>query len=240
MRLDILYHGLGRHGEALEGFRRLAARGPGHEVRVRALLGLSRHLQGTNRHDHALGLLRSAYGRAPRYLQSPVLSAMADSYRTLRRFDEALMAQELATILDGPEGDYTGLAIFYKNAGKLDDAVRCLRVSLKRNPENWNTRLILAGYLIRAKRAEEGWRVFATVKKPRVNLLHYHTNVAWFYGSVGKKKEFLEALDRALTLSRTPGILDYIRQEVDFDRYREDEEFKVLVAKHEKRLLGRK
>ncbi|MHC4777278.1 MAG: TPR end-of-group domain-containing protein, partial [Planctomycetota bacterium] len=240
LRLDILYHGLGRHREALEGFQRIANQGPGSESRVRAILGLSAHLQGLNRHDQALRLLRNAYGRAPKYIQSSVLSRMADSYRTLRRFDEALMAQELSTILEGREGDYTGLAIYYKNAGKMDDAIRCLQISMKRNPENWNTRLILAGYLIRAKRDEEGWRVFATVEKPRVNLVHYYTNVAWFYGSVGKKKEFLEALDQALNLSRTPGILDYIRQEVDFDAYRKDGEFKALVAKHEKRLLGKK
>jgi len=126
----------------------------------------------------------------------------------------------------------------YKNAGHLHDAVRALRQSLKMNPESWFTRLVLAGYLIRAGHADEGWRVFRTVRKPRGDHDRFHTNMAWFYASAGKKHEFLDHLAKALALSTTPHILSYIRTEVDFDRYRTDPDFKALIEKHRRRLTG--
>ena len=105
--------------------------------------------------------------------------------------------------------------------------------------ESWNTRLILAGYLRRAGHDEEGWREFAKVEAPRTDRAFYETNMAWFHGSVGRKKEFIEHLEKALSLSRTPGILNYIGTEVDFDRYRQDPDFHAVVEKHRRRLLGR-
>jgi tetratricopeptide (TPR) repeat protein len=237
-RLGILYEGLGQHAEALAGFRALLERTHSPEVRTRALLGLVHDLQSRSHHEEALGLLRTAYVAAPRSWLPAVLSSMSASYRTLRRFPEALITAELAAIQDGEAEDFTNLAILYKNADRLEDAIRCLRVSLEKNPESWNTRLILAGYLIRAGHEEEGWEMFGTVEAPRVDQVHHETNLAWFYGSVGRKAEFLEHLGEALTLSRSPRILNYIATEVDFDRYREDPEFQALVERHRARLLG--
>jgi tetratricopeptide (TPR) repeat protein len=243
LRLDragILLSAPGRREEALKEHRELLSKSESPEIRSRAGLNLAGDLQARGAHRRALALLRAVYRRAPKHLHNPVLSAMASSYRTLRRFDEAALAMELALSLDGDAEDFSGLAIFYKNAGKLEDAIRCLKISLAKNPESWNTRLILAGYLIRAGRKEEGWKVFATVKKPRVNLQFYHTNMAWFHGSAGKKKEFLRHLEAALKLARSPGILNYINTEVDFDRYRQDADFKALVERYRRKLAPRK
>ena len=55
---------------------------------------------------------------------------------------------------------------------------------------------------------------------------------------MGKKEEFLGHLQKALSLSRTPHILNYIRTEVDFDRYRSDPDFVGLVERHRARLSG--
>lgn len=183
-------------------------------------------------------MLRPAYGMAPKYLQARILSLMASCYRTQRRFGEALQCQELSTVLEGEAEDYTGLAIYYKNADRLDDAIWALEQSLAKNPENWNTRLILAGYMIRAGREEDGWKMKETVEAPRVEVEFFETNMAWFYGSVGKKAEFLEHLGKALDLSQSAHILSYIETEVDFDRYREDPDFRALVEKHRRRLMG--
>jgi tetratricopeptide (TPR) repeat protein len=237
-RLGVLYEGLGRHEKGVKGYEKLYVSHPSPEIKTRALMGMMHHLQNVSRHEDALAGLRVAYKIAPKYLQSSVLSAMSSSYRTLRRFDEALATQELATVLEGEADDYSNLAIFYKNAGKLGDAIRCLKKSLGMNPESWNTRLILAGYLYRAGKEKEGEAMFKTVEKPRVGEEFYYTNLAWFYGSIGKKKEFLEALDKALSLYKTPGILNYIKTEVDFDKFREDPAFKALVEKHRARLLS--
>lgn len=237
-RLSILYEGLGEHERSLRGYGALLETCPSPEIRTRALLGITGDLQGRSRHEEALGLLRQAYRISPRVTMPAVLSAMSSSYRTLRRFEEALITAELSALQVGEADDYTNLAILYKNAERLDDAIRCLRRSLELNPESWNTRLILAGYLIRNGQDEEGWKMFETVEAPRVDPTFYETNLAWFYGSVGRKKEFLEHLDQALRLSETPSILNYIKTEVDFDRYREDPDFQALVERHRKRLLG--
>lgn len=238
-RLGTLYDGLGKRDEAVAGFEELAKSAGSTEVRVRALLGLAGDLQAHDRHEDALDLLRAAFRDAPKSVVPSVLGEMASSYRTLRRFPEALLSQDLALAATfQPEAsDYTLLAIYYKNANLLDDAIRCLKLSVERNPEDWNTRLILAGYLIRAKRDDEGWKMFKTVEKPPVDEQFYETNMAWFYGSVGKKKEFLEHLGKALDLATEPSLLNYIKTEVDFDKYREDAEFKALVEKHRKRLV---
>lgn len=239
-RCSVRYSGLGQREAAVAGYKTVFLKARSIGAKTRALLGIVTDFRAHSQHRQALALLRQAYKIAPKYLHSVVLSQMASSYRSLRRFDEALVTQELATVLGGDAEDFAGLAIFYKNARKLEDAIRCLRRSVKMNPESWHTRLILAGYLIRAGHPEEGWQMFKTVKKPRVNVNSFHTNMAWFYGSVGKKKKFLEHLKRALELSQSPGILNYIKTEVDFDRYRNDPDYKQLVHRHRKRLLGGK
>lgn len=238
-RLGYLYDGLKKRDEALKGYERLANKGKSPEIRTRAILGLVGDLQANDRHDEALDLLRRAFHDAPKSVVPSVLTEMASSYRTLRRFSEALLSQDLALAATfQPEADdYTLLAIYYKNANLLEDAIRCLKHSVERNPEDWNTRLILAGYLIRAKHDDEGWKMFKTVEKPPVDEQFYETNMAWFYGSVGKKKEFLEHLGKALDLATEPSILNYIKTEVDFDKFREDADFKGLVEKHRKRLV---
>jgi tetratricopeptide (TPR) repeat protein len=234
-RLSLLYT-MGKREEALAGEAALMRSSPSPEVRGAAMLSLASDLQDHQKHAEALQLLFLAHKTAPKYQSSRVLSQMSTSYRALRRFGEALACQELSTALDGEADDWANLAIFYKNADRLEDAIRCLQVALAKNPESWSTRLMLAGYLIRAKREDDGWAMFKTVEKPRLDEEFYYTNLAWFYGSVGKQAEFLENLEQALSRSTTAGILDYISTEVDFDRYREAVEFKALVEKYRAKL----
>jgi tetratricopeptide (TPR) repeat protein len=236
-RFGLMYDGLQRREEALRGFQNLFQQTPSPEIKTRCVLAVAGDLQDRSKHDEALKLLRVAYSIAPRYVQGSVLGAMASSYRTQRRFGEALVSMELAALLEGDAEDFTNLAIFYKNADRLDEAIWALRKSIEKNPEDWNTRLILAGYLHRAGKTDEGDEMLKTVEKPRVNHQYYETNMAWFYGSIGRKKKLLEHLGNALKLAKTPGILNYINTEVDFDKFRDDADFKALVEKHKKRLL---
>ena len=241
-RADALYQTPGRREEALSFYRGVLSPSQKRSplARARAAIDLARHVHALGRQGEALSYLRFAYALAPKPQQTMVLDAMSSCYRTRRDFSAAALAQELALVLNPNADALYGLAIMYKNAGHLDDAIRALRQSLKMNPESWHTRLVLAGYLIRAGQAEEGWRVFRTVQKPRGNHDAYHTNMAWFYASAGKKREFLDHLDKALALSTTPRILSYIRTEVDFDRYRDAPDFKALIEKHRRRLSGEK
>jgi tetratricopeptide (TPR) repeat protein len=240
-RAGLLYLVPGRREEALAHYRRLAFAPPdeySRGARASGLVSLASHHHSRGEQVEALGLLRRAFALAPRSAEPGVLSLMSSCFRTQRDFSAAAVSQELALLLEPDEDALTGLAIMYKNAERLDDAVRALEVALSMNPEDWNIRLILAGYMIRAGREDEGWRMFETVKEPRTERRFYHTNMAWFYGSIGKRDEFLDHLGKALALSRTPGILNYVRTEVDFDRYRSDAGFKALIEKHRARLIG--
>jgi tetratricopeptide (TPR) repeat protein len=203
-----------------------------------ALVMLAMHHHSVGDPKTALGFLRGAFALAPKSAQSTALDAMSSCYRTERDFSAGALAMELATLLRPEVEELTGLAIMYKNANRLDDAIRVLRVAVVKNPEDWNLRLILAGYLIRAGKTQEGWRLYATVKEPRDDKAPYHMNMAWFHASVGKKKEFLDHLSKVLELSTTAQILTYITTEVDFDRYRSDPDFQALIARHRQRLLA--
>ena len=49
-----------------------------------------------------------------------------------------------------------------------------------------------------------------------------------------------QILDRAMSLAASAGILDYVKSEVDFDRYRADGDFQALVERHRLRLEATK
>ncbi|MHC4663859.1 MAG: tetratricopeptide repeat protein, partial [Planctomycetota bacterium] len=231
-RISLLHEGLGRNVDAQAELGKLAPRCSTDRMKTSVLVTYAGFLQVEEKHNEALARLKNAYKIAPKSMEHHVLSAMSTSYRALRMFQHMLLANELAAILHGgKEDDLVGLAIAYKNAGELDAAIAALRIAHKKNPEDWNIRLILAGYLIRAGQEEEGWKIFETVEKPRANLQHFETNMAWFYGSVGRKKKFLEHLENALKLGGQ-SVLSYVNREADFDRYRDDADFKALIKKY--------
>jgi tetratricopeptide (TPR) repeat protein len=245
-RAGLLYQDPARRAEALDFYQKAAQEADKRSRRTRAtaLGALAAHAHALGHEREALGLLRMAYSLSSRVGQDGILALMSDCFRTERDFSAAALAQELSLLRGiGNEASLDSLAIMYKNAGRLADAIRVLRLSLQVNPESWFTQLVLAGYLIRAGQEDEGWAVFAKIQAPRTDKEQYQTNLAWFYASAGKKAEFLDHLGQALALSQTPGILTYIRTEVDFDRYRSDPDFQALVEKHRARLLdgaGRK
>ncbi len=210
------------------------------EVRTNALLLIAGTLEGMQQHQKALSVAMHAFRDAPKYSEKTVLSVLANCYRSLRRFDEACAYQKLATLYDPTADDVVNLAIMYKNAHHLDDAVECLQAALRMNPESWCTRVCLAGYLILDHQDDAGWKMFKTVEMPRENQDSYYLNLAWFYAVAGKKSEFLDNLDHGLGLSQSPGVLDYVAQEVDFDAYRSLPEFVALINKHKARLEAAK
>ncbi|TET37949.1 MAG: hypothetical protein E3J72_04465 [Planctomycetota bacterium] len=231
-KIGILYTDLGKKPEALAELEKLEQKYRSGRVRISTMLFRVTIFQEEDMHEEALFFLKRIFKLAPKSSQYIVLNRMSRSYRAQRKFREMLLADELAAILHGKKSDFVSLAIAYKNAGDINAAIGALRLALRMNPECWNTRLILAGYMIRAGRDDEGWKMFETVQKPRTDLLLYETNMAWFYGSVGKKKEFLEHLENALKMPSGSGVLSYVKMEVDFDRYRDDPDFKALIEKY--------
>jgi len=206
----------------------------GNTERIRARVSLiqAQMLKDQEEYEEALAILKQAYGTCPKSMEYRVLSSMSVCYRSMRNFQNMLLVDELAAILHGTRQDLVGLAIAYKNAREIEAAIAALRVALAENPEDWNARVILAGYLIRAGEEDEGWKTFESIKKPRENERLYETNMAWFYGSIGEKKEFLQHLENALKLDPGSSVLSYAKREVDFDRYRDDEDFRALLSKY--------
>ena len=240
-RAGALYADPARRKDALDFFKSIVSAEAGARsplALMRAHAGLAVHAHGQGDQPLALRHLATAFALAPRPAQAHILEVMSSCYHTQRDFSAAAVVQELALLLDPAPDKLGSLAITYKNAGRVDDAIRILRRALAENPESWHTRLALAGYLIRAGQAREGWQQFEKVKKPRGNHESYHANLAWFHAAVGNKDELMSHLDKALTLSTSPHILIYIRAEVDFDPYRADPAFKALLEKHRPRLTA--
>jgi len=239
-RAGLLYETPGRRDDALAFYQEIARAPARHSpaARAAALLALAEHTHVVGDQAEALRLLGQAFELAPRNVRAQVLSVTAACHRALRDYATAALAQNLALRTWPEAGSLVGLAILYKNAGRLDDAIAALREALALNPEDWNARLVLAGYLLRAGREAEGWDLFATVQEPRVDKLLFHTNLAWFFASAGRRKELLHHLAQALALSTTPHILRYIATEADFDPYRADPEFEAVVERGRRRLLG--
>ncbi|MCX7806489.1 MAG: hypothetical protein N3A38_15080, partial [Planctomycetota bacterium] len=113
-----------------------------------------------------------------------------------------------------------------------------IRRALKINPESWNLKMIEAGYMVLKGQREEGIRRFEEIQRPRGDVEFYESMVAWFYAVSRQRDKFYAQLEKALTIAHSTHILVWIEQDEDLDHYRNEPEFKELVARHRDRLLG--
>jgi tetratricopeptide (TPR) repeat protein len=189
-------------------------------------------------------MLLAAFARAPKSSELMVLQSLAYCHRSLKDFRGAVRYMELAATLVSPQSpEYPNilynLAILQKNDGRLGEALESIRKAIKLNPESWNLRVIEAGYLVLNGQREEGLAAFAKVQRPRGDAEFFEIMVAWFYAVSAQREKFYAQLARALDLSNSTHILVWIGQDVDLDPYRNEPEFKALVAKATARLQGK-
>lgn len=237
--IGLLYTNPHTREQALAAYQQLT-RLESASIATEAGLALWGHQQNIGATSEALSGYRSLLRYAPRTHQGRILSAMASCYRSLRQFNEAAISAELAIALTPipQEGAWVSLAIMYKNADRMQDAIRALRQAQQENPEDPHTLLILAGYLAKAGDDEASTTAFNRIIPPKVNPRHWQTNLAWYYAARNNKDKFLHHIEAALLLAETPHFLSYIDTEVDFDPYRSDPDFQKLIQTHSKRLRG--
>lgn len=108
------------------------------------------------------------------------------------------------------------------------------------NPESWNLQILEAGYLILDGQSEDGMKLYETLEKPRGDAEFWEIMQAWFFAASKQHDKFYVQFERALSLSRSTDILEWIDQDPDLDIYREQEKFKAVVEKHRLRLTGAK
>ncbi|MHC4504295.1 MAG: tetratricopeptide repeat protein [Planctomycetota bacterium] len=216
-------------------------------VQASALAALAIDHGATGDHEGERRLLMRAFGVAPKYKQEELLHRLAFCHRALKDFRGAVRYMELALTLVADPRDprrpsaLYNLSILQKNDGRLGDALASIDEAMRYNPEMWSLKIVKSGYLVLAGRRKKGLALFERIKdqKPRGQEEFYNIMIAWFHAVSRQREAFYRAFAHALASCKTTGILHWIDQDVDLDHYREESEFKALVAKHRARLLGR-
>ena len=121
------------------------------------------------------------------------------------------------------------LAILQKNDHELNLALDTLRTakSLAEGATKLTVQLVYAGYLIHAGQRDAGLKRFTELRPRLMPPEYYLANIAWFYAVADLKDQFYEAFERALKLRPTETIR-WVDEEVDIDKYREDDQFRTL------------
>jgi len=211
-----------------------------------ALLMLALDHGSTGDHERERVLLMQAFAAAPKARQEHVLQSLAFCHRALKDFRGAVRFMELALAFTPDRRDprrstlLYNLAILQKNDGRLKDALSSIEEARQLNPEEWSLKILKAGYLVLDGQREEGLALFAKIKdeKPRGREEFYNDMIAWFCAVSEQREKFYHAFTYALDHAKSTYVLHWIDQDVDLDVYRDEPEFKALVAKHRARLLG--
>ena len=184
-----------------------------------------------------LDLLLEAYSGAPESVHYYVLAELANGSRALRDFDQALLYMEQAVAI-GPPSAYTliQLAIMQKNTLRIDRAVETLRraEAISSGAERLKIQLIVAGYLIHAGNRQDGLALYDSISDKLNDGDDHVVDLAWFYAVAGWNDKFYDMFERALAL-RPRATLFWADQEVDIDKYREEQQFKDLLVKYDQR-----
>jgi tetratricopeptide (TPR) repeat protein len=184
------------------------------------------------RFEEQRDLLLKAHQESPRAVHPYILTRLADAYRSLHQFELARKYMEMAVEVAPPSSSrLVSLAIMQKNDKKLAEALKTLeRASAgAKDAQKLEVDLIIAGYLIHAGKRDDGMKKFEQIKSQLLASNQFAINLAWFYAVADSKREFYEQLETALRVERDRALV-WINQEVDIDKFRDEERFKTLVA----------
>ena len=209
-------------------------------VRPGALSYLAADAASRGDHEAEKKMLLAAFSTASKANQIGVLTNLAFCHRALKDFRGAVRYMELVVALDPRNADTLySFAIMLKNDKRLPDALAAIHTAREINPESWNLQAIEAGYMVLNGQREEGLALFKTIKKPRGDVEFFAIMQTWFQAVSQQRDKFYEHFEAALAGARSTRILEWIDQDVDLDVYRNEPQFKTLVAKHRERLLGK-
>jgi hypothetical protein len=198
-----------------------------------ALLRKAEVAKRAGHYEEQRDLLLQLSERAPASLRPYVLSSLASAFRSLQDFRSARLHMEKAVALSPRTGELlVNLAIMQKNDKQLDRALQSLYEAraISTGAAKLNIELIIAGYLIHNGQKEEGIRMFEAIK-PQLLRDAFAINLAWFYAVADQKDNFYKDFERALQVN-AERTLEWVDQEVDINKYRNEERFKSLLAKY--------
>ncbi|MCW8133305.1 MAG: hypothetical protein KIS92_23375 [Planctomycetota bacterium] len=208
-------------------------------VETDALKFLADDAAGYGNYELQRAYLLKAFACAPKSEQISVLRSLAFCHRALKDFRGAVRYMELVeALMPNNAAVLYNLAILQKNDARLDDALASIRKALLINPESWNLQMLEAGYLTLKGDKDAGMQKFVQIERPRGDVEFFESMVAWFYAVYQDRPKFYAQFGKALALARSTHVLEWIDQDVDLDVYRNEPEFKALVAKHAARLRG--
>ncbi len=200
--LGAVLNDLGRFDEAERHLRQARELHPRH---TRILHNLGESLRRTGRHEEALDLYGSVVEIEPDY--APAHGAMGVVLLAMRRHDEAIDAMQRAVTLepDSPQapGLYASLGKAARETGRTEMAASYYERALQGDPRRTDALLGLAMVRFRQQRYAEARPLLQTIieMEPGHALAHANMGVALYH--LGRKREAVESIDRALALDPT-------------------------------------
>lgn len=155
---------------------------------------------------------------------------MASAYRQLGEIGQALAHAHAAVTRGETSGRLLTLADALKHADRLEEAIDTLQRALLIEPDNAVALAVLAGYQVLNGDVDDGKATFASFVDIAPHDGDTARNSAFFHAVMGDKKKTLQCLKTALA-DDADITKAYIKDEVEFDRFRKDADFTALMGR---------
>jgi len=189
-------------------------------------------LTSRGRIDEALNVLTRHWQDAPLYHKVEMIDQIGELYRHKRDWEKAIQFHQLHARLDPGESSFNSLGSVLTEAHRDPEAIKAYERALGYNPENFFTRVILAGLYERSGDKEKGRAFFAAIKEPREHKGTWYCALVWYYANIKEEEKLVENMRLALELDRGGHVYQYFIREPDLDPYRERPAFKALMDAH--------
>ena len=199
-----------------------------------ALVARARILYAQKKYDEAIQDALVAIERKP---DCPgAFNVLARCYFTSDHWKEAIALIDRALEANGDDYNmYIPLVNSLENLAQMERArelrqrhMRVLKQQLELVPEDVRARILLAAHYASFKEPDEATKELQIAVALRPNDSNILYNAACVYGLLGKKKDALEAVKRAIDAGYHN--LDWIARDSDLACLHEEEEFKRLLA----------
>jgi tetratricopeptide (TPR) repeat protein len=225
-------HRLGQVDQAREMYQELLKADNGPFVRTTAARTWAGYLMTRGKIDDALAVLEAHWENAALFHKIAMIDQIGELYRHKRDWEKAIRSHQLHVKLDPGERSYDQLGSVLTEAQRDPEAIAAYESSLKYNPENFFTQVILAGLYERSGNKEKGRALFATIKEPRDNKITWYCALVWYYANIKEEEKLVENMRLALEMERSGHVYQYFIREPDLDPYRQRPAFKALMDAH--------
>jgi len=205
-----------------------------------AAMAYSQFLQARGRIDEAIKIVSDRMGSAPIHMKVNFLKQAGTLLRHKRNFPLAIQCHRQYALLKPGADAYDDLGSVLTEAHEGKEAIEAYEKALSYNPENFFTKVILAGLYERAGDKEKGRAYFAKIEKPRENQDIWYCALVWYYANISEEALMLENMEIALKADPSGHVYQYFVREPDLDPYRKAESFKKLMARFAPRTEPRK